>query len=83
MARIQSHEFVINEDRCFGCELCVALCPVQVLTLTDRMIYVDERIAPIVVYVFHLVLSLPWTLYLNGEGMILPSSVEPLRPFCR
>ena len=43
MARIQSHEFVIDEDRCFGCGACVALCPVQVLTLTDRMIYVDEK----------------------------------------
>ena len=42
MGRIPSHEFVVDEDRCFGCGACVALCPVQVLTLTDRMIYVDE-----------------------------------------
>ena len=42
MARIPSHEFVVDEDRCFGCGACIALCPVQVLTLTNRMIYVDE-----------------------------------------
>lgn len=42
MARIPSHEFVVDEDRCFGCGACIALCPVHVLTLEDRMIYVDE-----------------------------------------
>ena len=42
MGRIPSHEFVVDEDRCFGCGACIALCPVQVLTLTNRMIYVDE-----------------------------------------
>ena len=42
MARIPSHEFVVDEDRCFGCGACIALCPVHVLTLEHRMIYVDE-----------------------------------------
>ena len=42
MGRISNHEFVVDEDRCFGCAACIALCPVQVLTLSDRMIYVDE-----------------------------------------
>lgn len=42
MVRIPSHEFVVDEDRCFGCGACIALCPVHVLTLEDRMIYVDE-----------------------------------------
>ena len=42
MGRISNHEFVVDEDRCFGCGACIALCPVQVLTLEDRMIYVDE-----------------------------------------
>lgn len=42
MARILHHEFTVNEDRCFGCGACIALCPVHVLSLEHRMIYVDE-----------------------------------------
>ena len=42
MARIPHHEFTVNEDRCFGCGACIALCPVHVLSLEHRMIYVDE-----------------------------------------
>ncbi|MBN30316.1 MAG: hypothetical protein CMB34_06610 [Euryarchaeota archaeon] len=42
MGRIINHEFMVDEDRCFGCGACIALCPVHVLTLEDRMIYVDE-----------------------------------------
>ena len=42
MGRVPNHRFEVLEDRCFGCGACVALCPVQVLELNDRMIYVDE-----------------------------------------
>lgn len=42
MGRVKHHEFIVREDRCFGCGACIALCPVHVLTLEDRMIYVDE-----------------------------------------
>ena len=42
MGRIINHQFVVDEDRCFGCGACIALCPVHVLNLEDRMIYVDE-----------------------------------------
>jgi len=42
MARKPNQIFVVDEDRCFGCGACIALCPVNVLTLDKRMIYVDE-----------------------------------------
>jgi len=42
MGRLQNHQFTVLEDRCFGCGACIALCPVDVLTLTNRMVYVDE-----------------------------------------
>lgn len=42
MGRVPNHIFHVDEDRCFGCGACVALCPVDVLTLDSRMIYVDE-----------------------------------------
>jgi NAD-dependent dihydropyrimidine dehydrogenase PreA subunit len=42
MARLQTHRFEVVEDRCFGCGACIALCPVDVLFLQQRMVYVDE-----------------------------------------
>ena len=42
MGREPNKEFIVREDRCFGCGACIALCPVNVLTLDQRMIYVDE-----------------------------------------
>lgn len=42
MGREPDKEFIVREDRCFGCGACIALCPVNVLTLEHRMIYVDE-----------------------------------------
>lgn len=43
MARQQNHAFVVDADRCFGCAACIALCPVNVLTLIDRLAVVDEE----------------------------------------
>ena len=42
MGREEDKKFSVREDRCFGCGACIALCPVNVLTLNERMIYVDE-----------------------------------------
>lgn len=42
MGRIPDHVFEVDEDKCFGCGACIALCPVNVLDLVDRMIIVDE-----------------------------------------
>ena len=43
MARVPDHIFVVDEDKCFGCGACIALCPVNVLDLVDRMIIVNEE----------------------------------------
>ena len=42
MGRVADHIFVVDEDRCFGCAVCVALCPVDALHLEGVMVYVDE-----------------------------------------
>ena len=42
MGRIPGHLFNVDEDRCFGCAACVALCPVDALTLEGLMVYVHE-----------------------------------------
>ena len=42
MGRIPSHIFQVDEDVCFGCAACVALCPVDALRLEGLMVYVDE-----------------------------------------
>ena len=34
--------FEVDEDRCFGCAACVALCPVNALTLEGLLAIVDE-----------------------------------------
>ena len=42
MARVPDHIFVVDEDKCFGCGACIALCPVNVLDLENRIAIVDE-----------------------------------------
>ena len=42
MARQLDSEFVIDNDRCFGCAACVSLCPVDALVLEDILAIVDE-----------------------------------------
>ena len=42
MGRVADHIFMVDEDRCFGCAACVALCPVDALHLEGVMVYVDE-----------------------------------------
>jgi len=43
MGRVPEHVFEVDEDKCFGCGACIALCPVNVLDLVDRMIIVNEE----------------------------------------
>ena len=43
MGRVPDHVFEDDDDKCFGCGACIALCPVNVLDLVDRMIIVNEE----------------------------------------
>ncbi|MCP2507703.1 MAG: 4Fe-4S binding protein [Candidatus Thalassarchaeaceae archaeon] len=42
MGRVLNHLFIVNNDRCFGCAACIALCPVNALSLINIMAIVDE-----------------------------------------
>ena len=42
MARDPKRIFEVEDDRCFGCAACVALCPVGALHLDDLLAIVDE-----------------------------------------
>jgi len=42
VTRQEGHIFVVDEDRCFGCAACVALCPVDALCLDGLLLYVEE-----------------------------------------
>ena len=42
MPRQDATVFVVDEDRCFGCAACVALCPVNALVLEGLLAIVDE-----------------------------------------
>ncbi len=42
MARIPEHEFVVDDDRCFGCAACVAFCPVNAIELKKHLAIVIE-----------------------------------------
>ena len=42
MPRRDDEEFVVDDDRCYGCAACVALCPVDALTLDKWLAVVDE-----------------------------------------
>lgn len=43
MPRKEGYTFVVDEDRCFGCAACIALCPVNVLDLENKLAIVDEK----------------------------------------
>ena len=42
MARQEGHIFEVDEDRCFGCAACIALCPVDALYLEGLLAIVNE-----------------------------------------
>ncbi len=68
MGRIPGHLFNVDEDRCFGCAACVALCPVDALTLEGLMVYVHES------YCTHCKLCIPacpvFALSIDPRGVI-------------
>tara|TARA_B100001094_G_scaffold241467_1_gene237308 strand:- start:368 stop:592 length:225 start_codon:yes stop_codon:yes gene_type:complete len=43
MARQPDAIFVVDENLCYGCGACIALCPVNVLILDNRLAVVDEE----------------------------------------
>ena len=43
MARKEGHIFQVDDDRCFGCAACIAMCPVDALSLIDRLAIVEEK----------------------------------------
>jgi electron transport complex protein RnfB len=43
MARKEDHIFLVDDDRCFGCAACIAMCPVDALTLIGRLAIVEEK----------------------------------------
>lgn len=43
MPRVQDHIFIVDDDKCFGCGACIALCPVNVLDLDNNIAVVDEE----------------------------------------
>ena len=42
MARLPNHVFVVDDDLCYGCGACIALCPVDALNLESLLAIVDE-----------------------------------------
>ena len=44
MGRVTGYVFHVDEDLCFGCAACVALCPVDALRLEGVLVYVDEPV---------------------------------------
>ena len=42
MARREGDLFIVDDDRCYGCAACIALCPVDALNLEELLAIVDE-----------------------------------------
>lgn len=40
--REEGRIFMVDDDRCFGCAACIALCPVDALSLKGLLAVVDE-----------------------------------------
>ena len=43
MGRVSNHIFVVDDDLCYGCAACIALCPVNALHLENDLAIVDEK----------------------------------------
>ena len=42
MAEAMQATFVVDEDLCYGCGACIALCPTNALDLVDRLAVVEQ-----------------------------------------
>ena len=42
MAKVKSSIFVVDEELCYGCGACIALCPTNALDLVDRLAIVNQ-----------------------------------------
>ena len=42
MGRIPEHVFIIDEDLCYGCAACIALCPINIIELKDRLVAINR-----------------------------------------
>ena len=42
MGRMENHVFQVDDERCYGCAACIALCPVNALFLEDKLAIVEE-----------------------------------------
>ena len=42
MAEAKSAIFVVDEDLCYGCGACIALCPTNALDLVNRLAVVEQ-----------------------------------------
>ena len=42
MGESKSAIFVVDEDLCYGCGACIALCPTNALDLVDRLAIVEQ-----------------------------------------
>ena len=43
MAEVKTAIFVVNEDLCYGCGACIALCPTNALELVHRLAIVEQE----------------------------------------
>ena len=42
MAKVSTAIFVVDEDLCYGCGACIALCPTNALDLVNRLAIVEQ-----------------------------------------
>jgi len=43
MAESSNSIFVVDEDLCYGCGACIALCPTNALDLVSRLAIVEQK----------------------------------------
>ena len=65
--------FEVDEDRCFGCAACVALCPVNALTLEGLLAIVDE---PSCTHCEHCIPACPVHAPVSYTHLTLPTNRE-------